>query len=459
VKAHQVVGSVGLVCLLVAAGTASAAPPRPKLRDVSVRQLTHVAPDYRAGEPWGAVNPRDPDNIVIFDAEVDNASGSIDRGDPVVHPDGASHAFFTRCGVSVTFDRGRTWTFRDVSAPGVAPYACADPSVFADRHGNFYVDYGYVGADGTVGFADAGAENQVRESRDGGRTWGPPTAAFGSTQTAQNVQQGNAYPLCTAADRPWLALDDNSGTLYVTGNADGVNPCDANAVLGEGQGRYIVASHDHGRTWTLPAPSGQGQQTAAFGTVAITNAADTAWTFKLSRDDGRHWTRRPVPVVDARVTVNPLWPGLSQLDAPKTAADPTRRGHYAVLVIAHAATQLDVYVTGDYGMHWSRQRVVRGGAAPIAYPAIAFGPRGDLGLSWRSSKTDGSYDVFGAVSTDGGRQFSVPTKLTPTSSRGPTSTGDDCHCFVVVDGRDLITAWGDYRSGTREVWWGRARYR
>jgi hypothetical protein len=200
---------------------------------------------------------------------------------------------------------------------------------------------------------------------------------------------------------------------------------------------------------------------AAFGTLVITGTTDgSTYTFKLSRDDGKTFTRHRVPVVAGSVSVNPLAPGLSQLDAPKTAADPTRRGHYAVLVATHQTTQFDLLLSTDYGRSWRRTAVLKGGLGTVAEPALAYGPTGDLGAAWRLIHPDGSYDSLASVSLDGGRTQGRALRLTPKASPASSATlGDDCQCFVYPDGQRLWTAWGDNRTNNREVFVSTTTYR
>jgi hypothetical protein len=366
----------------------------------------------------------------------------------------------------MTVDGGRSWHYTDFAHPGTTTghYDCIDPSVTVTRDGTFYVIYFFGFGTPQADPRDVRGEAQVRRSTDGGRTWQAPTPALTQWQWADNVGAGRAYPtpMCPPTDRVWLTSDYTTGTLYASGNGDGAAPCDeALAVTGESQGRYVVASHDGGRTWTLPAAMGQGMQAAAFGTLVVTTTSDgAAYTFKLSRDDGKTWTSHRVPVVAGSDAVNPLLPGFSQLDAPKTAADPTRRGRYAVLVPTHATTQYDVLVTDDYGRSWTRRDVLTGGTGTVTEPALAYGPRGDLAASWRLVHSDGRYDVFAVVSIDGGHTFGRAARLTSGPSPASSATlGDDCQCFVYADGTRLWTAWGDNRSGNREVFYATAQYR
>jgi hypothetical protein len=466
-RRRRLAGAVGaLVLLVLPAPRAVGGPAGPRLYEPVTRQLTHVAPYWHAGEPWGAVNPKDPRNVVIFDTEMYNATDSGGAPQVDTAPESANHLYAFRCGVSVTFDGGRTWRFRDFDHPGAVGgrYDCIDPSVTVDRDGTMHVIYFIGVGEPQAETGDVRGEAQVRSSRDGGRTWGPPSAALGQLEFAQNVPAGRLYPtpLCPPSDRVWLTSDYTNSVLYATGNGDGAAPCDeAVAVTNEGQGRYVVASHDHGRTWGPAYAIGQGMHGAAFGTLVITTTADgSAYTFKLSRDDGKTFTRQPVPVVAGSVSVNPLAPGLSQLDAPKTAADPTRRGHYAVLVATHDTTQFDVLLTTDYGRTWAREAVLKGGPGTVTAPALAFGPAGDLAAAWRLVHADGSYDSLATVSQDGGRTFSRTIRLTPKPSPASAATlGDDCQCFVYPDGATLWTAWGDNTTANREVFYATVAYR
>jgi hypothetical protein len=137
-------------------------------------------------------------------------------------------------------------------------------------------------------------------------------------------------------------------------------------------------------------------------------------------------------------------------------ADPTHRGHFAVLTNAGDG-YLRIYRTEDTGRTWrGPQRVGVQGTQPIK-PWIGFSPDGDLGVGWRATKDDGSYAFYAATSADGGQSF--PHQLRLSRSWSPPAppyyvAGDDTSTLALSRNR-LYAAWGDWRgSGLEDVWWG-----
>jgi hypothetical protein len=114
-----------------------------------------------ANEPSIAVNPIDPNNIVIVWRQFDNVLSNFRQ---------AGHAY--------SFDRGVNWTFPGPLTPGTFR---SDPVVDADSAGGFY--YNSLQND---------FDMDVFKSLDGGVNWGPPVPAFGG-------------------DKNWMAVDRSGG--------------------------------------------------------------------------------------------------------------------------------------------------------------------------------------------------------------------------------------------------------
>jgi len=173
------------------------------------------------GEEFVAVNPRDPSNIILGS----NIRQPLIEPDPINIPFGANGA--VSCGVWSSQDGGRSWSGGLKSAGGLSPIddplaivpipkvnvpdelmapgnlISADQSIVFDRHGTAYfecVDFGLgTGGDAIV---------DVYKSKDGGKTWSDPVAAFSQLKTQILI------------DRPYLAIDDSGGprdgTVYLT---------------------------------------------------------------------------------------------------------------------------------------------------------------------------------------------------------------------------------------------------
>jgi hypothetical protein len=188
----------------------------------------------------------------------------------------------------------------------------------------------------------------------------------------------------------------------------------------------------------------------------------TCVVFQTSTDDGASWHRHLVPAaVDGPAlgahALNPLDVSSSTAFEPYLAQDPSRPGHYAVMVYDASQTGLLVQVTNDFGRTWSRPvRLADKGSGKRWLPWIAFGTRGALGVVWRSDLSEGSYEVWAAVSPRGGTRFARPVLLSSKRSPGPvTQVAADDASFVVLDATTLHAAWGDRREGTLGVHYAR----
>jgi hypothetical protein len=453
---------LAFTALLPLATARSAAAP--KVRDVLVRA------DTGAGEPQVAVDPRHPQDVVVGENNL---------------------------GVSVSHDGGQHWS--QVALPNQG-----DNTTTIDAAGT----YAYTSLDGVV-----------LTSKDRGRTWtnvgnwvGSLAAAWygvgGSSQLPFRFLGCNA-PAPTGpvdpvsgpgfhvigCDRPWLSADaTRPGLLRVvfTDHSDGSGgaPVDTvgcktstatNQVFSCGR-QYVTTSRDGGRSWSALHPVDSADapmnHTNGFSGIPMSragvlatsylagafpgSACTTCVVFQTSHDDGRTWTRHLVPAsVDGPSlgahALNPLAVSSSTAFEPYVAQDPSRPGRYAVMVYDHARRTLLVQVTTDFGRSWAGPaRLAEQGGEQRWLPWIAYGPSGALGVMWRTAFSEGSYEVWAAVSPGGFTRFARPVRLSSKRSPGPVSqvAADDAS-FVTLDGTVLHAAWGDRREGTLGIHYAR----
>lgn len=128
---------------------------------VNVDELGQNIMGDAANEPSIAVNPTDPNNIVVVWRQFDNVLSNFRQ---------AGHAY--------SFDGGQQWTFPGPLTPGTFR---SDPVVDADSDGGFY--YNSLQND---------FDMDVFKSLDGGVNWGAPVPAFGG-------------------DKNWMAVDRSGG--------------------------------------------------------------------------------------------------------------------------------------------------------------------------------------------------------------------------------------------------------
>jgi hypothetical protein len=183
--------------------------------------------------------------------------------------------------------------------------------------------------------------------------------------------------------------------------------------------------------------------------------------FGASRDDGktfeRHVVRAGLP--EARGFVEGMGPPV----LPMVAADPSRAGRFAVMILGGDESELQVFVTQDYGKTWKGPiRAGHTAGARLTKPDITYSPAGKLALMWLAVHPDRSYTAWSAVSHDGGNRFSASLRISRSPSpsrasikfRGNNWDGDDLSTLAVDD--DFVhVVWADGRAGFLGAWYAR----
>jgi hypothetical protein len=430
-----------------------------------------------AGEPMIAVDPTDPKNIVAV------AMANIQQlgGRPLHHNGTAEfHAVprSTVTSVAVTHDGGVTWTVGELPILSGKFTRCPDAFVSVTRQGLFLA--GCEPRETSGGFL---GESALVISTDKGRSWSSPVPIISDQELARfasGLRPLSGHGLASPWDRPFLYIDDSTGIIY--GQAGGgLTRVGAEAGRPRWQA-YLTASKDGGHSFgtvyswdskEYPEVSRGIGMAAAHGTVAVVYFASRApaarapcpcAVFGLSRDEGRSFHYESLP----RMPFAPAG-GISALGRnhggpTALAADPTRAGRYAVLEYDPEGPQFQVIVTDDYGRSWSAP-VPAGavpGAAVLAKPAFEYSRGGVLALIWRAIyPKDQSYDIWAAISKDGGHAFSRPLRISHARSpavdpyRNAGLFGDDIQ-DLALSPKDLYVIWADSRAGFQAVWLGRA---
>ena len=444
---------------------------------------------HRWGEPEIAVNPRNPNNMVyaIVGVGFTNACQAAAATDPtspcrlvntVFGPQPAglqnNDPAFSIISAWVTFNGGRTWK-RTLDVPGKLPVfppghqgaaSPGDPLVTAGPDGTFYLGWDaihFVNLPTTI--VDQGGI-AVSKSKDGGLTWSNP------------VLTG------TPIDRPFFASDLSTGVIYEssTGQAPGpLGSGDPTTVPVGPSDRQLVSSND-GVHWTTAHPLGtsgalfsgiyisaaHGKLGGAFLTGAPDNSlcgvAPTPCTiFQTTSDAGATWSRHVLPAPN------------TYTGSPLVAADPSKPGHFAIALLMNNSAEFFVYQTNDSGETWNGPATVSDDINKSHYHAwMAFSPgRGDdddradhddhhgsvLGLMWKTREappggaTFVPYNVWAAISDDGGATFSDPLKVSSATSPAPDArpfgNGGDDFSFITFTAHEALVGWADWRPTER----------
>jgi hypothetical protein len=434
---------------------------------------TLVHTDTGVGEPELALDVRRPRDVVVGE---------------------------NNTGVSVSHDAGRTWkqvsmpnqgdNATTVDAAGTYVYTSLDGDVQVSKdHGDHWASVG-----NWVGALSALWKDLAPDQLEGG-------VPFRDLGCNAPIGLGPVDPVngpgfhVIGCDRPWITADATvPGHLYVffTDHSDGsggtLGPdltCKSSTATNQffSCGRqYVTSSVDGGRTWKPFVPvdsaSTPADYTNGFANVPVARAGvlasaylagkspgsscTTCLVFQTSSDAGTTWTRHVVPAsVDGPAlgahAINPLDVNSSLAFEPYLAQDPSRAGRYALMVFDRTQTHLLVYVTSDAGRTWAGPATLgEAGGVKRHLPWIAYGAGGALGAMWKTTKADGSFSVWAAVSPTGTPRFARPVRLSSKDSPGPVNqvAGDDAST-VALDRTTLHAAWGDRREGSLGIHYAR----
>jgi hypothetical protein len=410
------------------------------------------------GEPMIAVDPMNPKNIVV------DAMASLQQLPP--EDMGRARDAIPRSTITtlaVTHNGGVTWELTELPMLSNAFLRCPDPIMYVTKDGTFL-----GGCESITTVSGGSSASMLMVSPDKGESWGPRAEIVGQDKNrfAPGIVPaiGHAAPF----DRPFLAIDDSTGTIY--GVAEG-----GSAQGQDGKSKpqaYITASTDGGKSFgTIYAWDSNGNEypqlsrgmgeAAGFGEVAVVYvvssapaAAHTApcpcAVFGLSRNLGKTFSYR---------VINGVSPSTSVMS--RLTADPTQAGRYSALnYVAAPIPHYEVITTEDHGQTWS-QPVNAGstsGAASLIKPAFRYSQSGLLALVWRAVYQDGTYDIWSSISKDAGKTFSNPVRISHAKSPAtdPIRVGaNDDISDIAIDNQNIHVVWGDYRPGFEGVFYGR----
>jgi hypothetical protein len=400
-------GTLTLAALAIALAIPAAA--HAQVYDVS------NTPGLAEGEETVAVDPRDPNDVVVGSNQWQPATAQ-NVGNEAIGPSGA-----TTCAVWASHDGGRTWSggrlessgFDALTGPLKPPQLIpsefdgehpdegnaisADQNTVFDRHGNAY--YACL----NFGVAAASPKVFVYRSTDGGRSWGPPMEAFDEASTQIQI------------DRPFLAIDDSGGprdgTLYLT-----FETMFYQAYLPE---VYARSSTDGGRTWSPIA--------------------------RVDEDAGRaQWDPRQYPVVGPDGTLYVVYDA-AQFVSP-APIDP--QATPLKLIVARSSDGGRTFERSDVEPHVSRiqspDEAFTYFVETISAIAADASHAGRVAVAW-PDKRSGAARILLRYSIDSGRTWSGIVDVADDPP-GDGNQHDHVALTYLPDGR-LVVVWRDRRNG------------
>jgi hypothetical protein len=484
--------TTGAAMLMAILGWGYAASAQPSTTNLPIDQTTSYKGEEflligdanrGGGEPVIAIDPTNPDNIIVGAmANLHYVKGqTLDMSPKGFDPDSLMK-YRNSPGTSISEyaisnDRGRTWRFiEDPFRDRFKMNGTADAFVGAGTDGTLFI--------GSMNFfpmnptpkmiADEKDPNgflygsaAIAWSSDHGKTWSTPKIVMGQFTPPEEYGPGVKPHLIgsTPYDRPSLSTDESTGTIYVPGN--GTSPH---------RETFLRASKDNGKTWGLihaydsedyPQGGEGSRPAAAHGVLGVAYVASSVppnsggkcpcIVFGVSRDDGKTFDRH---VVKYDFVAPSFFDGMGN---PTVAADPSHPGRFAVMTTTAGNSEMQVYVTDDYGVTWKVPVTAgRVSGATIRKPSMAYSPHGDLAVMWLALFQDQTYSAWSAASHDGGGAFSAPIQVSHAPSpprsaikkRGNNWDGDDLSS-IAVD-RDFVhIVWADGRAGFLGAWYAR----
>lgn len=398
------------------------------------------------GEPYIAINPVNPDHIVVSWM---GWAGISDR---------------IKIKVRTSLDGGNTWGDVAEISHAVNGYTSADPSIAFHPDGSIYVSF--IDSSG-VGSNPLEGGVYICNSIDGGETFSSPS----------EVVNIDVDPDRIPVDRPWIVIDRSNGahqgTIYVTTmNVEGALP-DFHP--------YVSISTDNGNTFQWKELDGPGwlsgnlierpMPTPGIGVDGVFYAIYPSFVA----------TQNPLPQFILATSDNAgvdfsyqtVFASVGSSPDPLAKlgyllrADPSDENHMVFLYLGDSNGDFDVFYreTFDLGITWSEAERVNDD--PITNGKMQdlvwadFDLDGNLVVSWRdrrnglSNTYETDSEIWAAYREEGATQFASNFQITNEIVAYDDILASSGNDFMGVDlNNDIIhCVWGDPRNGTLSIWY------
>lgn len=390
------------------------------------------------GEPYLAVNPANPQHIVVS---------------------WMGYAWASPLGIKsiVSFNGGQTWSSPVFQPHFSSTYKSADPSMVFDNAGNIYacyIDYRELPDSGGI---------YITRSTDGGFTWNYLSKAMDI-----HADAGKA-PI----DRPWLTIDPPAGRLYITSKpAPWITPPNH---------PYFMASADFAQTWSpwryidttgflvgslinqpmaAPSVAPGGNFHCIYPSWVVTQNFLPGYIHASSSGNGNTFSYH-----GAYYSTTGVNDTLAKAGG-RLVCDPSLPGHLAFTFLEAKYGDLDVFMIESYndGASWTAPvRLNDDEAANGKMQDLVWGDfnsNGDLVVAWRDRRnspgtgyTEAS-EIWGTLRWKDSTIFSANFRISDTlvAYQDVLSLNGNDFMSLAVAGDTLMAVWGDVRTGILSIW-------
>jgi len=384
-----------------------------------------------ANEPSIAVDPTNPDRIVIGWRQFDNVASN-----------------FRQAGYGYSTDAGQTWTFPEPINAGIFR---SDPVLDFDNEGNFY--YNSLTAEGNDYWCD------VYKSEDGGAEWDDGTYAYGGDKQwmridrSNGIGDGNIYAFWNVS---YSSCYPGSYTRSTDGG-DNYNDCES--IPGNPVWGTLTVGPD-GELYTVGASSGSG---------LIVNKSITAQDPELELT----WESQSYVDMDGSLSGwEPINPAglLGQSYVDVDISDGEGRGNVYVLASVNRESNNDpgdvMFARSvDGGTTWDDPIRINTDLSTSNYQwfgTMSTAPNGRIDAVWldtRNAPASSPYmsELYYSYSIDEGVNWSENERLSESFNPhvgwpDQSKMGDYFHMISHNDGAHL--AWANTINGEQDVYYG-----
>jgi BNR/Asp-box repeat. len=347
-----------------------------------------------------------------------------------------------KCGFYASQDGGATWT--DGVLPETTYAFQGDPTAAHCADGSaVYVCLSFNGAFQPHGLF-------FYRSTSGGQTWTGPTTI---------LNRPTGFPF---ADKEWVQCDRTPGSpyanrIYVSWTDFGIN----------GSPILLRYSANNGTTWSgnVRVSDGAGTQGSVIA-VGPDGAVNVAWDngpnlgFDRSTNGGQTFGTDKFPSSVVDISADPVF---RRNSFPTMDVDRSEGPYKGTIYIAWSDARNgdpDILLvrSTDNGQTWSAPLRVNddavGNGADQFFPWLAVDPLGRVAVTFfdrRRSPGGRPYEIWGAISRDGGVTFDTNFLISDTPSDGSLNGFVGDYSGLAATATHLHPLWTDLRAGTGET--------